>query len=146
MKVTDLLGNISNWQLKGDIITKDTRDRSQYHINTRSIIKEVFPTTTVLEEVSIYIRPREVLFLDFYIPLHHLAVEVHGKQHFEFVPHFHVDRYGFAKHKKRDNEKLEWCQINNIRVIILSYNEDQDVWRNKLRLNETTNANRGGCS
>tara|TARA_R100001230_G_C5556573_1_gene82519 strand:- start:421 stop:552 length:132 start_codon:yes stop_codon:yes gene_type:complete len=40
---------------------------------------------------------------------------------------------GFAKAKKRDREKLEWCELNGITVVELSYEEDEDEWRTRLK-------------
>jgi len=39
-----------------------------------------------------------------------VLIEVQGRQHDEFVKHFHVDREGFVDSKKRDNLKKEYCE------------------------------------
>jgi len=95
----------------------------------RSLLKELFPTCVVLEEIPIYIRKSEILYLDFFMPLTKLCIEVHGEQHYSFVKHYHNNIMGFVKSKKRDNEKKEWCEINNIVYIELPYNKT-DEWRN----------------
>ena len=134
MKVVDLNGEYSSWKITGHIPkANDKRLRSQYHLKARSLLKEIYPTCPILEEVPISIRRSETLFLDFYIPLHALCVEVHGEQHYSFVPHYHGNRLGFAKAKKRDREKLEWCEVNGITVVELSYKEDEDEWRTRLK-------------
>lgn len=134
MRVIDLDGNNSNWKAKGYIAkNNDTRVRSQYHLAARKILKELFPTCQVLEEVSINPRKGDTLYLDFYIPLHNLSVEVHGEQHYKFIPHYHATVLGFAKAQKRDREKREWCELNGISLVELPYNEAEDEWRERIK-------------
>ena len=133
MNVTDLEGNITKWNLSGYIANGSMTKKSRLHLQARELIKECHPTLQILEEVPISIRRSETLFLDFYIPLHSLCVEVHGQQHYSFVPHYHGNMLGFAKAKKRDREKLEWCELNGITVVELSYKEDEDEWRTRLK-------------
>ena len=93
MRVIDLNGEYSNWKITGHIPkANDKRLRSQYHLKARSLLKEIYPTCPILEEVPISIRRSETLFLDFYIPLHSLCVEVHGEQHYS-VPIFAADTH-----------------------------------------------------
>ena len=93
----------------------------------------MFPTCQLIEEVSIAPRKGEVLYLDFYIPLHSLCVEVHGEQHYKFIPHYHGNMMGFAKSKKRDREKEEWCELNGIRIVELPFSEEEYDWRNRIK-------------
>jgi hypothetical protein len=86
----------------------------------------------ILEEVTIPISKKDRLYLDFYIPVLGTAVEVHGEQHFKFVPFFHGTAYGFLQHRQRDAQKIQWCELNNIQVISLNYNESIEEWRDKF--------------
>ena len=86
----------------------------------------------MLQEVAIPLRRTEALYLDFYIPLLKKAIEVHGEQHYKFVAHFHNNAMGFIKHKKRDNDKKEWCEINGIEYIELPYNESIEQWKQRI--------------
>jgi predicted adenine nucleotide alpha hydrolase (AANH) superfamily ATPase len=61
------------------------------------------------------------------------CVEVHGEQHFKFVAFYHNTVLNFLKAKKRDQEKEEWCEKNNIKYISLAYNENEQEWKNKIR-------------
>ena len=131
MNVIDLNNNSSKWQMKGTIVNADTRPRSELHLEARKIIRSVFPTMQLLEEVGIEPIKYKHLSLDFNIPLRKLAIEVQGQQHFNFNPFFHKSRADFINSKKNDRMKREWCEINNIALVALIYNE-QDNWKNQL--------------
>jgi hypothetical protein len=129
MIVYDLNGVQSIWKLSGLYNHTKAGNKSSLHIAARSLLKEIFPTCVVLEEIPIYVRKSEILYLDFFMPLTKLCIEVHGEQHYSFVKHYHHNMMGFIKSKKRDNDKREWCDINNIQCIELPYNKI-DEWRN----------------
>lgn len=130
--VVDLDGHFQQWSLTGAIAHGTIQRKSDLHLQARSILKECFPTLQILEEVPIPIRRGEILYLDFYLPLNKKCIEVHGEQHYKFVPFFHIDRMGFAKHKKRDHEKKEWCELNNLTYIELPYNLSIEEWKNRI--------------
>lgn len=136
MQVKDLDGNYHHWKLIGGIAHGSIEEKSSLHIKARKLIKECFPTLQVLEEIPIPLRFRERLFLDFYLPLNKKCIEIHGKQHYEFSRFFHKDRLGFLRHKKRDQEKKEWCETNGIQYIELPYNEKVDLWKDRILSNE----------
>ena len=60
----------------------------------------------------------ENLRLDFYLPNYKLGLEYHGRQHREFVEHFHKDAGGFQDSQRRDRRKLELCAIAGISVAV----------------------------
>ena len=57
--------------------------------------------------------------LDFYLPKYNIAIECQGGQHFESVEHFEGN-VGFLKRRKRDINKKELCNKNNIKLIYYS--------------------------
>jgi hypothetical protein len=132
MQVKDLDGNISNWQLIGNIAHGRATNKSSLHLRARQLIHNCFPTLQTLEEISVSVRRAETLYLDFYLPLIKTCIEVHGEQHYAFNRFFHSTVLGFLKHKKRDQDKQEWCSINNIKYIELPYNETDDEWRLRI--------------
>ncbi len=133
MLIKDLDGNSHNWLLTGNMAKGRISNKSSLHLQARKIITTEFPTLQVLEEVPIQLRKNEVLYLDFYLPLKKICVEVHGEQHYKFVPFYHTTILNFLKAQKRDREKEEWCEINNIRYISLAYNETSDVWAERIK-------------
>lgn len=133
MLVKDLDNNSHNWQLTGNMAKGSLENKSSYHLKARDLITELFPTLQILEEVPIPLRRSETLFLDFYLPLKKLCLEIHGEQHYKFVAFYHSNMLGFLKSQKRDKEKQEWCRINNIHYIELPYDESIDDWRKRIK-------------
>ena len=122
-----------NWSNKPP---KKRNDVSKYHKLARQLISKTYPSYLVYEELPLpgSRKPGKgfKLFMDFYIPGLNLAIEVHGRQHYEFVPFFHKTKRGFAQALNRDDDKKEWCEINGIDLIELSYLETEDDWTYKL--------------
>ena len=132
MLIRDLEGNSSDWNLRGNITHAKNVNKSSLHLRARNILAQKFPTLQILEEVAIPVRKSETLYLDFYLPLNRLCVEVHGEQHYKFVAHYHNSQLGFIRHKKRDRDKMEWCEINNIRYVELPFNENDEEWTARI--------------
>lgn len=128
MLVKDLDGNNYNWLLTGNMAKGKIDNRSSLHLATRKLLSVSFPTLQLLEEVPIQIRKNEILYLDFYIPLKKICIEVHGEQHFKFVPFYHTTMFNFLKAQKRDRDKQEWCEINDIKYIALRFDQNEDEW------------------
>lgn len=93
---------------------------------TGDILTKMFPDrlgSRVIREVYVNFKGTR-LFFDFYIKELAVYIEVDGKQHFEFVKHFHGDRETFLKQKHRDNLKIQYVQENNKCLIRFNYDED----------------------
>ena len=126
MKAKGINGKEYVWNLTSyDVFNDDSRKRSKYHIRARKLLKEIFNSYRILEEVklpgSTSLHRKSVLYLDFYIPTISLAIEVHGQQHYEYSPFFHKNKADFLKSKTRDEDKIEWCDLNGIQLITLKY-------------------------
>ena len=133
MKIQDLDGNIYKWKIEGSIVrSNDQRPRSQLHLTARSLIKEIYPTLQICEEVSAQIKRDRKVFLDFYINTIKTVVEVHGQQHYKFNSLYHTSAQDFLNQKKRDQDLQDWCVLNNLNYIELPFNEDKDKWRQRL--------------
>ena len=121
MKVKDTKGRTHSWNLTGYIVPPSSlRPRSELHITARSLIREAYPTDQVLEEVPIQ---GEGLYGDFYLPLRKKMIEVHGEQHYKYISFFHTNIKGFMESKERDKRKQDWCNINEITLVVLKFNE-----------------------
>lgn len=55
-----------------------------------------------------------------------LAVEYNGRQHYEYVPHFHKNREAFNNVKYRDDIKKRLCEENGVELIVVPYTVRED--------------------
>lgn len=131
MIVQDINGRRSQWKVRGTEVLTDNRPRSSLHLTARKLLKDRFPTLQLLEEVAFNPAPKKTLYFDFFLPLRKVAIEVHGEQHYKFNSRFHTTAMEFMEQKKNDALKQEWCDINNIQLIILPF-DDIDNWKAKL--------------
>lgn len=133
MEVIGLNGRTYKWTYS-DKNRNKRESCSKYHKLCREIIKEVYGSYPVLEEVKLpgSSKNKSCLFLDFYIPSLKIAIEVHGEQHYNYVPFFHKTYAQFLYSQKRDNDKAEWCEKNGITLISLKYSDTEDEWREQL--------------
>jgi len=141
MKVTGINGREYVWNLNGySVAANDKRKRSKYHIRARNLLKEMYHSYRMLEEVklpgSTQSHRKGVLFLDFFIPQIKLAIEVHGQQHYKYTPFFHKNKADFAIAKAKDEDKIEWCELNKIDIIVLKYSETDEQWRDQIENGE----------
>jgi len=129
MKVKDFYGKQTVWNL-GKYVGKENQNPSSLHLKARNLLKEKFPASQILEEVYL---PGEQLYLDFYIPQLKIGIEIQGRQHKEFIPHFHGNnKKNFQKAVGRDKRKAEWCINNGIDLIYFESEENIDQWEKKL--------------
>lgn len=136
MNIVDLDNNVVSWHLTGCIAKGKIQHKSSLHLQARKLLTQNYPTMQILEEVPIPLRRSETLYLDFYLPLLKTAIEVHGEQHYKFIPFYHNSRISFLKSQKRDHDKQEWCEKNGIRYVVLGYMESPEVWNNRIANNE----------
>ena len=132
MKVLGLDGreyhlNLADYCRRGD----DDRPRSHGHLLARILLRGYYPCDQLLEEVPLY-GCGTVLYLDFFLPLRRIAVEVQGEQHYQQVKHFHPTRMDYLRARGRDVQKRQWCSLNGISLVELPYGETEDDWRNRI--------------
>ena len=129
MKIIGIDGKTYGWQL---IHANNTeREISSYHNIARNLIKSIFRSDKIWEEVSLP-GTNPTLYADFFIPLRKLMLEIHGEQHYRWIPHFHPTKYDWINAKKNDETKKRWCEINNIVMIELPHWESINEWRNRI--------------
>lgn len=69
----------------------------------------------------------ENLELDVYNADINLAVEYHGRQHYEYVPFLHnQSRINFHNQKYRDEKKIELCKKQGVPLIVVPYTVPHD--------------------
>ena len=53
----------------------------------------------------------------------YLVIECNGRQHYEATGGWNTEEE-FAKTRRRDSEKLQWCEDNHYPVLVIKYDED----------------------
>ncbi len=112
-----------------DYVTNDT-NKSKGHLLARQLLKELFPTEWILEEIPAK-AGKTTLYVDFLLKGPQIVVEVQGQQHYQFTAAFHETQQDFRNSKSRDIQKRYWCEVNEFTLIELKYGEE-DEWRNRL--------------
>lgn len=131
MKVKGFDGREYTWPPLGKhVYLNDRRHRSEPHLKCRGLLKELYPLYRFLEEVPL--PGSEKLSADFYLPWRNIVIEVHGEQHYKFIPFFHGNIMKFLEAKQRDLKKIDWCNQNNIGVIELPHFESIEQWRERI--------------
>lgn len=95
---------------------------SSFSDEVLSLIIKLFPEIKIKQEEMIMYKGQR-LFLDFWLPQLNLVIEVHGRQHDEFVEHFHDDGAGYRASRKRDALKEEWAGINEYSFVVIREHE-----------------------
>jgi hypothetical protein len=123
-KVRDLQGREYKFNLTGyQVLDTDTRPRSSHHLACRQLLRRLYTATPICEEVVI--PGMNGMKLDFLLPLtmQYLAVEVNGPQHYTRKSIFHRTKREFLDGQRRDRSKARWCELNNIRLVVLRWDE-----------------------
>lgn len=73
-------------------------------------------------------KTNRVLRYDFYIPSYNMLLEVHGKQHYEFVPSWHKTIEKFKYNQSLDTIKKEYAIKNMYNFVELAYSQfDENI-------------------
>ena len=81
------------------------------------ILQKEFPFTYIEKEYYVNYKNTRLLF-DFYVRTLGILIECQGRQHTEFVKHFHGQAENFYSQKRRDNLKVEYCEENNLTLVL----------------------------
>ncbi len=125
-KIANAYGKLVPVKIKKYQINWDGKSKSKLQYNVKQFFKPFWKTHTVLEEYTI---PSSRLMVDFINLSKKIAVEVHGRQHDDFVEHFHVNRSGFLNSWRRDKEKREWVEMAGLTFIEIYEADIKDLSR-----------------
>ena len=89
-------------------------------------LKLLFPYETIEPEYYIWYKGSR-LFFDYFLRGMNVLIEVQGRQHFEFVKHFHGDAEAFKAQKYRDNLKREYIEENPELTLVLFYDKKDKI-------------------
>jgi len=134
MKFTDLYGKQRNLKnAKKYLIDWNKSSRSKFQTEVKKFLYKYWKSDIVFEEFRV-VGTR--LTLDFYNANKKIAVEVQGAQHTKFIKFFHKNRFKYVDQLKRDEKKLDFCNINDIKLaevhpqdkIVASLFKEQDIY------------------
>ena len=115
MKFYDSYGKTRNLKNpKKYLIDWDGSSRSKFQNNVKNFLRDYWFNDIVFEEFRV-VGSR--LSLDFYNANKKIAIEVQGAQHLKYVKHFHKNKLKYLDQLKRDQKKLDFCEINGIKLV-----------------------------
>lgn len=103
--------------------SKDQRTIFEYLI-------ELYPYQDVIYEYYIKDLNQRI---DIFIPSIGIAIEYSGRQHSEYVEHFHRGMDGYLKGRQLDKQKIEYLTSIGAKLIIIKYN---NMVKNKEELKD----------
>jgi len=103
------------------LIDWDAKSKSNIQFNAKQFLKEYWSNHVVFEEFPV---AGTRLRFDFYNANKNVAIEINGQQHVKFVPFFHKRRSNFVSQIRRDQQKIDFCELNSIKLIEI-YSESE---------------------
>lgn len=110
----------------------ERENSSGLHKRARELVKKLFPFYKINEEVQL-VGVTGKLYIDMYIHPLRLCIEVQGPQHYKFNSFFFASAKDFRKAKQRDIMKSDWCELNNLDLVCLPYNENDEQWELRIK-------------
>mgnify|MGYP002634205432 CR=1 FL=1 len=96
------------------LIDWEKKSRSKIQFNAKQFLKPYWVNHVVFEEFPV---AGTRLKFDFYNANKNIAVEINGQQHVKFVKFFHKTRSNFVSQIRRDQQKIDFCALNDIKFI-----------------------------
>lgn len=107
---------------KNYMVKWDKPSRSKMQFGVKDFVKKYWFNDVVFEEFPI-VGTR--MSLDLYNANKNIAIEVQGAQHLKYTPFFHgKSKTTFLSQIRRDNDKQEFCKLNDIKLVEV-YPEDK---------------------
>lgn len=97
------------------LIEWDAPSKSKVQTSVKQYLKKYWDQDIVFEEFPV-VGTR--MTFDFYNATQNIIIEVQGKQHTKFIPFMHANsKINYLKQLKRDDDKLRFCDINDIKFV-----------------------------
>jgi very-short-patch-repair endonuclease len=107
-------------------------------------LKALYPFDNIAEDMPIKVRGK-TLYVDRVIRGAKIAIEIDGRQHDEFVAHFHRDADGFKSHKQRDALKEAWLTANGYSIVRFKHTDTVTAETLRAAILEALNVPTGGA-
>lgn len=103
------------------IIKWDKPSRSKIQFKVKNFLKNYWERKIVFEEFPM---AGTRLSFDIFNASDKIIVEVQGEQHTKYTPFFHGNqKMNYIDQLRRDKDKLEFCKINDIKLVEVYYND-----------------------
>lgn len=103
------------------LIDWNEKSRSKIQFKAKQFLKPFWSGHVVFEEFPV---AGTRLKFDFYNANKNIVVEINGQQHVKFVKFFHKTRSNFLSQIRRDQQKIDFCELNQIKFIEI-YSEEE---------------------
>jgi len=125
MRLLDLRGRLVNRNVTRFLIDWDKKSRSKFQFRVKQLLKPIWFSHIVFEEFPVF---GSLLKIDFYNATKKIALEANGIQHEKFNKFFHNDTpTQWVNSLRRDMQKHEWCEKNDIRLIEIIETDLRDL-------------------
>ena len=115
MKFKTINGSVAELKnAKRYLIKWKGKSRSKFQLHVKEFLFPYWKNDIVFEEFKL-VGTR--LSFDFYNANKKIAVEVQGGQHTKYVEFFHGNRFQYLQQLKRDEKKLQFCEVNGITLV-----------------------------
>lgn len=104
---------------------------SKFERHVYDSLRELFPYTRVARQVYVKYKGKR-LFFDFYIKELDVYIECQGRQHTEYVRHFHKNMFGFMESKERDKLKQDYVCDTDSLLVYLDYDKHLNITPDEL--------------
>lgn len=105
------------------------KSKSKIQFAVKSKLKNIWSSHVVFEEFPV---AGSKMSFDFYNANKRIAIEVQGRQHVKYVPYFHgKNKINFISQMRRDHQKREYCELNDIKLIEVFEEKEIDDLINK---------------
>ena len=121
MRLINIHGRIQSLNVVKYLIKWDSKSRSKIQFKVKQFLKPFWKDQIVYEEFPVYGSRMSVDILN---STKKIAIEVQGKQHFQFNKFFHNNsRIKYLEGIKRDFQKAEWLKENKFTLIEINEEE-----------------------
>lgn len=94
-------------------------------LKVKSILEQLL--SVQFNKHRFYYNNRKYYEVDGYNKDLRLAFEYNGYQHYIYPNRYHKDKSIFTQLQSRDKEKEQYCRDNNIKLIVISYKENNSL-------------------
>ena len=114
---------IANYHLQGCGCPKCALENNIYEDKLYSMLIEALNTDIIRQKNFKWLKYKNFLSLDFYIPIFNVAIEYQGEQHFKPIEHFGGEEK-FITNKLRDKIKIDKCKEHNVKLLHFTFNKN----------------------